>query len=65
MFRNVLSGDGRFGNPFFDRYQDARVYLGVNLNIDNLVKELVEKEGDEEGGIIRAKNRFGPATGVF
>jgi hypothetical protein len=65
LFRNVLSGDGQYGNPFFDRYQDARVYFGFNLNVDNLVKELVEKDGDQEGGIIRAKNRFGPATGAF
>jgi hypothetical protein len=65
MFRNVLSGDGQYGNPFFDRYQDARVYAGVNINIDTLVKELVERDSDEEGGIIRAKNRFAPSNGVF
>ena len=65
MFRNVLGGDGRYGNPFFDRYQDARLYVGFNLNIDNLVKELIEKDSDQEGGIIRAKNRFAPASGAF
>jgi hypothetical protein len=65
MFRNVLSQDGRYGNPFFDRYQDARLYLGFNINIDTFVKEIVEKDESDEAGIIRARNQFGPPRGVF
>ncbi|MET0594785.1 MAG: hypothetical protein ABW133_18940 [Polyangiaceae bacterium] len=65
MFRDVLSGDGTYGNPFFDKYQDARLYLGFNLNVDNLIKELIENDKDQEGGIIRAKNRFAPRSGTF
>jgi hypothetical protein len=65
MFRNVLSADGRYGNPFFDRYQDARLYVGFNLNIDNFVKEIVEKDEADDAGVVRAKNRFGPETIVF
>ena len=65
MFRNVLGGDGRYGNPFFDRYQDARLYLGFNVNIDNLVKELVEKDGGEDAGIVRAKNHFNPGGAFY
>jgi hypothetical protein len=65
MFRNVLSGDGRYGNPFFDRYQDARFYVGFNVNIDNFVKEIVEKDEGDDSGIVRARNRFGPVTATF
>ena len=65
MFRNALAQDGGYGNPLFDRYQDARVYLGFNLNIDTFVKEIIEKDESDESGIIRAKNRFAPASGVF
>jgi hypothetical protein len=65
MFRNVLSGDGRYGNPFFDRYQDARFYVGFNVNIDNFVKEIVEKDEGDDAGVVRARNRFGPAMGTF
>lgn len=33
MSRNVLDGDGTLGNPIFDRYQDARLYLGVTYTL--------------------------------
>jgi hypothetical protein len=65
MFRNALSGDGRYGNPFYDRYQDARFYVGFNVNLDNFVKELIEKDEADDAGVVRARNRFGPAIGTF
>lgn len=64
MFRNILNEDGTYGNPFFNRYQDTRVYLGANFNIDNFVKEVVQKDKGE-GGVVRAKNRRGPMLGTF
>lgn len=54
LFRSVLDSDGTYGNPFFARYQDMRVYLGANFNIDNLVKQL--QGGAADGGVIRAKS---------
>jgi hypothetical protein len=56
--RTTLAEDGTRGNPFFDRYQDMRVYLGANFNIDNIMKQL--EGGPTEGGIVRAKNTRTP-----
>ncbi len=55
---SVLNGNGRFGNPFFDSDQDMRVYLGANVNIDNVMKELSGEGG--EAGVVRAKNTKSP-----
>lgn len=63
MSRNILRGDGKYGNPFFDANQDMRVYLGANVNLDNLAKAIEGTGGD--GGVIRAKNRTGPALGAY
>lgn len=63
MSRSLMRADGTYGNPFFDRYQDMRVYLGANINLDNLEKAI--EGGDAEGGVVRAKNRRGPALGAY
>ncbi len=63
MARSTLRADGTYGNPFFDRYQDMRVYLGANVNLDNLEKAI--EGGAAEGGVVRAKNRKGPALGAY
>ncbi len=63
MGRSTLRADGTFGNPFFDRYQDMRVYLGANVNLDNLEKAI--EGGEAEAGVVRAKNRTGPALGAY
>ena len=64
MSRNVLDADGRFGNPFYSRYQDTRVYLSTSIQLDNLVKIL---NGDDHGeaGIVRADNRGRHPFGTF
>lgn len=64
MFRSLLNEDGSYGNPFFNRYQDTRVYLGANVNVDNFVKEVIQKDKGE-GGVVRAKNRRGPMILAF
>ena len=51
--RTTLGENGTRGNPFFDRYQDMRVYLGASFNIDNIMKQL--EGGSTEAGIVRAK----------
>ena len=56
--RTTLAEDGTRGNPFFDRYQDMRVYLGASFNIDNIMKQL--EGGPAEAGIVRAKNTRTP-----
>lgn len=60
MSRSILDEDGQVGNPFFNRYQDMRVYLGANFNIDNIMKTL--EGGAADAGVVRAKNNRGPAV---
>lgn len=55
---SVLAEDGKYANPLFNRYADTRVYLGVNINIDNLMKQL--EGGPAEAGIVRAQNTKKP-----
>ena len=55
LSRSALNEDGSRGNPFFDKYQDQRVYLGANFNIDNIMKQL--EGGPTEAGIVRAQNK--------
>ncbi|MDB4945762.1 MAG: hypothetical protein JWP97_5296 [Labilithrix sp.] len=55
LSRSILSADSTVGNPFFDRYQDMRVYIGANFNIDNILKQL--EGGPTEAGIVRAQNK--------
>lgn len=50
--------NGKRANIFWDRYQDMRVYLGVNVNIDNLMKAL--EGGETDAGIVRAHNTRSP-----
>jgi len=56
MLRNVLDEDGTRGNPFISRYQDMRVYLGANINVENAVLEI--SGGSGERGVVRATNAF-------
>jgi hypothetical protein len=56
--RTALGEDGQRGNPFWDRYQDQRVYIGASFNIDNIMKQL--EGGATEAGIVRAQNKTGP-----
>jgi hypothetical protein len=58
LFRTALDEDGTRGNPLFGRYQDMRVYLGANFNIDNIMKQL--EGGATDAGIVRAKNTKQP-----
>jgi hypothetical protein len=56
--RSALTEAGTRGNIIWDRYQDTRVYLGVNINIDNLMKML--EGGETDAGIVRAQNTRQP-----
>ena len=56
--RSQLSGDGKTGNPFWDRYQDQRVFVGANFNIDNILKQI--EGAPAEAGIVRAQNERKP-----
>lgn len=58
LSRSVLTEGGKYGNPIWDRYNDMRVYIGANFNLDNIMKAL-EGEGGE-GGVIRAKSKKQP-----
>ena len=56
MSRSVLTEAGTYGNPFFDRYQDMRVYVGANINVDALIEKMAGGGANEQTGIFRAKN---------
>lgn len=59
MFRNVLNGDGKYGNPIYDAYAgDMRVYAGFNLGLDKLYQAISGHE--DEGGVVRVKNEKKP-----
>jgi hypothetical protein len=47
LTRSALGDDGKYGNPFFDRYQDGRLYLGLNVALDPFLV------GGAEGGVVR------------
>ncbi len=57
MFRNIVRDDGTYGNPFFDRFQDTRVYIGANVNLDTFVQKYIQREADGEAGVVRARNK--------
>lgn len=60
MYRTILTGESTIGNPFFDPYQDMRVYLGVNIALDSLYEALQGKKDEE--GILRTKNERRPTS---
>ena len=55
LTRAALSGDGQRGNPIWDPNQDQRVFVGANINIDNIMKHL--EGGPTDAGIVRAQNK--------
>jgi hypothetical protein len=55
MSRALLSDDGTYGNPIFSNYQDARIYIGANIQLDSLYKSVAGAGGS--AGVVRAKNR--------
>lgn len=58
MYRTILTGESTIGNPFWDPYQDMRVYLGVNVALDALYEAILGKKEDE--GILRTKSEHRP-----
>lgn len=60
LSRAVLTEDATYGNPFFDRYQDMRVYLLANINVDALVEWMSHGGGDDQTGIVRSKSNHSP-----
>ncbi len=60
IYRTILNGSSNIGNPFFDAYQDMRVYLGVNIALDALYEAIQGKKDDE--GILRTKNERRSST---
>ncbi len=61
LYRNILDGDGTYGNPIYAPYQDWRVYLNANIVLDKLF-EVISGSGAAGGGVIRTQNtpRRGP-----
>ncbi len=48
LYRNFLTEGGSYGNPFFDRYQDMRVFLGAIVDPDEFVQWAGGKRGESE-----------------
>lgn len=57
MQRNLIDGNGKIGNPFFDTMQDMRVYLAANLTLDELYLSLAGGSKKTE-----AKHELQPAS---
>lgn len=53
-----INENGKYANPIWNPYGDTRVYVGCNINIDNLLKAL--EGGEADAGIVRAKNQHTP-----
>lgn len=53
--RSILDGDGRYGNPFGNDYQDWRVYLSANIVLDKFF-EAISGASAGGGGVIRTQN---------
>lgn len=66
QFRNILDGDGTYGNPFYAQYQDWRVYLNANIVLDKFY-EAITGSGAGGGGVIRTHNspRRTPLAATF
>lgn len=45
-----------FGNPFFDQYQDWRLYLQTVWTLDRLYTAIFQRSG-QAGGVIRTRNQ--------
>lgn len=58
MPRSMLAADGTYGNPIFSTYQDWRLYIGANIQLDSLYKSIIGTGG--EAGVVRAKNTHNP-----
>ncbi len=53
--KNAISEDGTRGSIFYDKYQDMRLFLGVNINVDNILKVMEGKPA--EPGVVRAQKK--------
>jgi hypothetical protein len=59
IYRNFLTEDGKYGNPFFDRYQDMRVFIGATMDPDEFIQALQGRAKDNEhspDGVPRRTN---------
>ena len=63
LSRTTFNEAGKYGNPYWDRYQDMRVYLGASIQLDNLVKT-IQGGSEGEAGVVRAKNSKQPRCGT-
>jgi len=52
LYRNILTEDGKYGNPIWDRYQDMRVFIGATVDPDEFIHSLT---GKNETGVTHAR----------
>jgi hypothetical protein len=60
---SILTGNSTIGNPFYDPYQDMRVYLGFNIGLDKLYEAVKGVNG--QAGVLRVKNDRRPLFTSF
>jgi hypothetical protein len=62
MYRSsVLTGESQIGNPFYDPYQDMRIYAGIDIKLDKLYDAARGiKDKDENHGIVHVRNERKP-----
>ncbi len=61
VFRNLLDGDGNWGNPFYAPYQDTRFYIQGIFSLDKIY-EAIAGRSEHTGGVLRTRNH---APGQF
>ena len=62
MYRSsVLTGESQIGNPFYDPYQDMRIYAGIDIKLDKLYDAARGiKDKDDNHAIVHVRNERKP-----
>jgi len=61
MYRSILTGESQIGNPFFDQYQDWRIYAGWTFHLDKLY-DAARGVKEPEKGVVHVHNDRKPIT---
>lgn len=52
FLQRALNGKSNFGNPLYNRYGDSRLYLGINIGLEQLYGVIIGADAGA-GGVVR------------
>ncbi|CAN0593013.1 unnamed protein product, partial [Laminaria digitata] len=52
FLQRALNGQSNFGNPLYNRYGDSRLYLGINIGLEQLYGVIIGADAGA-GGVVR------------